>query len=252
MTALRSVSAALVALTLVACGKPAELTFQGWVEADFIYVSPDEAGRLVKLAVREGDRVTQGAPLYELDDALQQADLNQQQAQLVNAQQTFDRAQQLAKTGAGTQRDFDAAQSALRVAQARLVTSQTQLARRKVASPVTGVVNQIYFREGEMVGAERPVISILPPENLKVRFYVREAELPKIRIGEDVRVSCDGCKTDLTAKIYFISTTAEYTPPVIYSETERAKLVFLVQARPAQPDNLRVGQPVTVRLSGQP
>src|SRR6478609_11536247 len=169
MTALRGACAAIIALTLVACSKPADQAFQGWVEADFIYVSPDESGRLVKLAVREGDRVTQGAPLYELDDALQQADLNQQQAQLVNAQQTFDRAQQLAKTGAGTQRDFDAAQSALRVAQARLVTSQTRLARRKVASPVTGVVNQVYFREGETVGAEKPVISILPPENLKVR-----------------------------------------------------------------------------------
>jgi HlyD family secretion protein len=252
MTALRNVVAALVVLAVAGCGPRGEQTFQGWVEADFIYVSPEEAGRLTKLVVREGDRVTQGAALYELDDALQQADLNQQQAQLTNAQQTFDRAQQLAKTGSGTQRDFDAAQSALRVAQAQLTTSQTRQARRKVASPVTGTVQQIYFREGEMVGAEKPVVSILPPENVKLRFYVRETEIAKIKVGEDVRVSCDGCAPNLTAKIYFIATSAEYTPPVIYSESERAKLVYLVQARPAQPENFRIGQPVTVRLGAQP
>lgn len=250
MTALK-IGAAMIVLALAACGPRAEQTYQGWVEADFIFVSPEEAGRLTRLAVREGDRVTQGAPLYELDDALQQADLNQQQAQLVNAQQTFDRAQQLAKTGSGTQRDFDAAQSALRVAQAQLTTSQTRLARRKVASPVTGTVQQIYFREGEMVGAEKPVVSILPPENVKIRFYVRETELARVKVGEDVRVSCDGCPANMTARIYFIATNAEYTPPVIYSESERAKLVFLVQARPAQPDSLRIGQPVTVRLGPQ-
>ncbi len=96
------------------------------------------------------------------------------------------------------------------------------------------------------------MVSILPPENVKVRFYVRETDLAKIKIGEDVQVSCDGCATNLTAKIYFIATSAEYTPPVIYSESERAKLVFLVQARPAQPDNLRIGQPVTVRLGARP
>ena len=109
-----------------------------------------------------------------------------------------------------------------------------------------GVVQQIYFREGEMVGASRPVAAILPPDNVKIRFYVREGELPKIGIGEDVHVACDGCAANLSAKVYFIAGSAEYTPPVIYSESERSKLVYLVQARPAQPGSLRIGQPVTV------
>jgi HlyD family secretion protein len=95
---------------------------------------------------------------------------------------------------------------------------------------------------------QRPVLSILPPGNMKVRFFVSETELPKLTIGQDVRVTCDGCAADLTAKIYYIATSAEYTPPVIYSQDERHKLVYLVQARPNKPDQLRVGQPVSVTL----
>ena len=119
-----------------------------------------------------------------------------------------------------------------------------------MAAPISGVVQQIYFREGETVPAQRPVISILPPGNMKVRFFVPETELAKLKIGQEVRVTCDGCAADLTAKIYFIATQAEYTPPVIYSQDERSKLVYLIQARPAKPENLRVGQPVSVYLAG--
>ena len=102
-----------------------------------------------------------------------------------------------------------------------------------------------------MVQAQRPVLSIMPPGNMKIRFYVPESELPKLAIGDEVKVSCDNCATDLTAKIYFISTTAEYTPPVIYSLDERNKLVYLIQARPSKPDALRVGQPVSVYLNAK-
>ena len=125
------------------------------------------------------------------------------------------------------------------------------LARRIGFAPVSGTVQQIYFREGEMVPAQRPVLSIMPPGNIKIRFYVPEPALPKLAIGDEVRVTCDNCAADLTAKIYFIATSAEYTPPVIYSLDERSKLVFLVQARPSRPDALRVGQPISVYLNAK-
>jgi len=235
-------------LGLAACGGPKDSAYQGWVEADLIFVSPDEAGRVVTLNVREGDSVTAGSVIYKVDDDLQQADLNQTKASLLNAKQTFDRAQTLAKTGSGTQANSDSAEMGLRVAEARVNTSQTRLARRTAYAPASGTVQQIYFREGETVPAQRPVLSIMPPGNLKVRFFASEAELPRLKLGDDVRISCDNCARDLTAKIYFISTTAEYTPPVIYSEEERSKLVYLIQARPDRPDALRVGQPVSVSL----
>lgn len=236
----------LAAAGLAGCWGSKNPGFQGWVEADLIFVSPDEQGRIVKLNVREGDRVEVGMPLYSVDDDLQQASLNQSNATLANAQQAYDRAASLSKTGSGTQANLDSALAALRVAEAQVNTSQTRLARRRMNAPIAGTIQQIYFREGETVPAQKPVISILPPGNMKVRFYVPEPELPKLKVGEEVRVTCDGCPDDIVAKIYFIATMAEYTPPVIYSLDERSKLVYLIQARPNKPDSLRVGQPVSV------
>jgi len=241
---------ALIAL-LAGCDERKNPGYQGWVEADMIFVSPDESGRVIKLNVREGDEVRVGMPLYSVDDDLQRADLNQNMATLANAQQSYDRAASLSKTGSGTQANLDSAVSALRVAEARVNTSQTRLARRTGFAPVEGTIQQIYFREGEMVPEKRPVLSIMPPGNMKVRFYVPEPDLPKLAIGDEVRVACDNCAGDLTAKIYFIATQAEYTPPVIYSLDERNKLVYLVQARPVRPDALRVGQPVSVFLNAK-
>ncbi len=238
-----------LAVLLAGCNEKRDPGYQGWVEADMIFVSPDESGRVTKLNVREGDEVKPGDPLYSVDDDMQQADLNQNKATLANAQQTYDRALSLSKTGAGTQATLDSAVSALRVAEARVVTSQTRLARRNGFAPVAGTIQQIYFREGETVPAQRPVVSIMPPGNMKLRFFVPEAELPRLSIGQDVRVTCDSCAPDLTAKIYFIATSAEYTPPVIYSLDERNKLVYLIQARPAKPDVLRVGQPISVYVN---
>jgi HlyD family secretion protein len=246
MSPWRPIAMLMLAATLAGCNDKHDPGHQGWVEADMIFVSPDESGRVTKLDVREGDEVKMGDHLYSVDDDLQQADLNQNKATLANAQQTYDRAAALSKTGAGTQATLDSAVSALRVAEAHVVTSKTRLSRRNGFAPVAGTVQQIYFREGEMVAAGRPVLSIMPPGNMKLRFYVSETDLPKFTVGDEVRVTCDNCAADLTARIYFIATSAEYTPPVIYSLDERNKLVYLIQARPAKPDALRVGQPVSI------
>src|SRR6516165_11477718 len=183
----------LLAAALGGCNERRDPGFQGWVEADLIFVSPDEFGRVTKLNVREGDEVKVGDPLYSVDDDLQLADLNQNKATLANAQQTYDRAAQLGRTGAGTQANLDAAVSTLRVAEAHVNTSETRLARRQGFAPVSGTVQQIYFREGEMVAAQRPVLSIMPPGNMKIRFFVSETELPKFSIGDQVRIACDNC-----------------------------------------------------------
>jgi HlyD family secretion protein len=238
----------LAALALAACNGSGE-TFQGWIEADLVFVGPDEAGRVETLAVREGDRIAAGAPLFTLDADQQKADVLSGEATLANVQQTFRRAEELLKNHTGTQKDFDSAQAALRDAEARLNWAKTRLARRSVASPATGSIQQVYYRPGEVVATGRPIIALLPPGNVKVRFYVREAMLPKLSAGDAVKVSCDGCAPDLRARVSFISRASEYTPPVIYSLDERAKLVFLIEALPERPDAVRVGQPVSVVIA---
>jgi HlyD family secretion protein len=247
---LQALCALFVALLVGGCQEKPK-THQGWIEADLVFVGPDEAGRIQTLAVSQGDRVEKNAPLLSLDADLQESEVVSANAAFVNAQQTFDRLERLVKTGAGTQRDFDAAQATLRDTQARLNAAKTRLARRKLASPVTGVVEQVYFRPGELVPAGKPVLALLPPENLKVRFFVPQALLPTLNIGDEVQVRCDGCAGDLTAKISFIARSAEYTPPVIYSLEERSKLVFLVEARPNKPASLRVGQPADIALASK-
>jgi len=248
MNAPRIALALIAALLLVACDNGKEPAFQGWMEAELIFVGPDENGRVETLSVREGDQVEVRAPLFTLDADLQRADVSMQEAAVKNAQIAYDRAVALLKTQSGTQKALDDAEAALRTAQARLNSAQTRLTRRKMFSPVAGSVQQIYFRAGEMVPAGKPIVAILPPANLKVRFFVNEAMLPKLHIGDTVNISCDGCNPGITARISFIARTSEFTPPVIYSMEERSKLVFLIEARPERPELLRVGQPVSVTL----
>lgn len=238
----------VAALVLGGCSKTNDRVLQGWVEAELIFVSPDEQGRVETLKVREGDRVKKGDVLFTVDDDLQKADVVVRNTAVVNAQQGFDRAKELLKSSAGTQKNYDDSEAALRQAKANLDWSQTRLARRNAYTPSDSTVEQIYYRPGETVSGGRPVVALLPPGNLKIRFFASQAILPTIKFGDIVDVSCDGCEKGLTAKVSFIARSAEYTPPVIYSQEERAKLVFLIEARPELPDKFRVGQPVTVTL----
>jgi HlyD family secretion protein len=204
------------------------------------------------LKVREGDHANKGDLLFTVDDDLQKADVVVRNTAVVNAQQSFDRAKELLRSAAGTQKNYDDMEAALRQAKANLEWAKTRLERRNAFSPNEATVEQIYYRPGETVPAGRPVVALLPPGNLKIRFFAPQAILPEIKYGDVVGVSCDGCEKGLTAKVSFIARSAEFTPPVIYSQEERAKLVFLIEARPEKPEKFRVGQPVTVTLGQEP
>jgi HlyD family secretion protein len=317
MTTLVRAVVLTLALLLVACGNPNNGRMQGWVEGDFVFVGPDETGRVEMLSVREGDQVAAGAPLFTVDSDLQQSDVSTTTAQAAEARMRLkrleaqqqrteeiavleaqerraeamlqlstaelERQKQLTARAVGTQaaldtatanfnrdkaaleevrrqiavarlsareEDIAAARQTLAAAEARRTSAETKLARRRLVSPVTGAVQQIYFRPGEMVPAGRPVLSILPPGNIKVRFFVSEPLLPTIALGDTVEVTCDGCAKPIVARVSFIARSAEFTPPVIYSLEERNKLVFMIEARTDRPEGLRVGQPVSVRLKG--
>jgi HlyD family secretion protein len=119
------------------------------------------------------------------------------------------------------------------------------------AAPAAGQVADTFWRPGEYVPAGQPVVSLLPPGARKARFYVPETALGALKIGQAVQLSCDGCGAPIGAHISRIATQPEYTPPVIYSNTQRAKLVFLVEARPEAADapRLHPGQPLDVKAA---
>ena len=224
------------------------VSFEGWVEAYFVFVGPDEIGRVETLAVREGDEVAAGAPLFALDADLQRATVAENEAAVTNAKVTFERARELLKRSVGSQKAYDDAEATLRSADARLNSAKTRLDRRRINSPAAGIVQEIYFRVGELVQPGRPIVSLLPPGNTRVRFFVPQETLPRLRIEDRIAIRCDGCLEGLAARVSFISAQAEFTPPVIYSQEERARLVFRIEAVPEKPQDLRVGQPVTISM----
>jgi HlyD family secretion protein len=146
----------------------------------------------------------------------------------------------------GREDERKAAESEVEAAKAALAQAAWRLEQKSVAAPVTGLVHETYFVEGEWVPAGRPVTALLPPGNVKVRFYVPEAALSSLAIGKAIEVRCDGCPAPIASQVSFVSSQAEYTPPVLYSKESRAKLMFLVEAR-LEGATLRPGQPVDVK-----
>ncbi len=144
--------------------------------------------------------------------------------------------------------EIRAAEAEVEAARAALAQADWALAQKTQRAPEAGLVEDTFYEQGEWIAAGRPVVSLLPPDHIRVRFFVPETELGTLRIGEEVRLRCDGCPGDLRATIGYISSTVEYTPPVIYSRETRAKLVYRVEARPAPANNypLHPGQPVEV------
>jgi HlyD family secretion protein len=133
---------------------------------------------------------------------------------------------------------------------ASLAAAAWHLKQKQIASPRNGLVFDTLYRQGEWVAAGSPVVQLLPPENLEIRFFVPETIVGSLRTGESVHVGCDGCASDVAAKISFVSPQSEYTPPVIYSNENRSKLVFMVIANPpaGTAATLHPGQPVEVTV----
>lgn len=133
---------------------------------------------------------------------------------------------------------------------ALLAQAQWRLQQKEISSPRQGVVFDTLYREGEWVAAGNPVVELLPPENVEIRFFVPETVVGRLHPGEGIRVQCDGCSAQVPASVTFISPQSEYTPPVIYSNENKSKLIFMIIAKPPveRAAELHPGQPVEVAL----
>ncbi|HKA45319.1 MAG TPA: HlyD family efflux transporter periplasmic adaptor subunit [Burkholderiales bacterium] len=184
-----------------------------------------------------------GIPRAQLDDS--------RSNHAVKAARVRELAGQLEVSRLPARQDQIRAQDA-QVAAARAVVSQSswRLDQKHVSATQAGLVVDTLYREGEWVPAGSPVVRMLPPRNVKVRFFVPQAVVGGLKPGRNVAVRCDGCEADVPATVTYISNESEYTPPVIYSNETRAKLVFMIEARPSveNAQRLRPGQPVAVTL----
>ncbi|MGC1275240.1 MAG: HlyD family efflux transporter periplasmic adaptor subunit [Planctomycetaceae bacterium] len=145
---------------------------------------------------------------------------------------------------------INAARAEVQAREAALASAEWDLDQTRQSAPQAGLVFDTLYRVGEWVAAGRPVVSLLPPNNIKVRAFVPEPRIATVEVGEDVHVYVDGRPEPLVGTVTFISPRAEYTPPVIYSRESRSKLVFLVELRfdPDVAATLHPGQPVDVEF----
>lgn len=260
---LQSAFCLLPFLLLSGCSPQPPNQFQGYVEGEYVYVASPLAGTLERLAVNRGDQVAPGQWLFQLErrseaDAVRQASNNlvQAKASLALARSEYNRREQLRHSQgvisaeeldqAVAQRDADEAQ--VEAQTAALAKSTWSFEQKEQFAPTNAYVQDTLYRVGEWVAAGNPVVQLLPPANLKVRFFIPETILPEIKPGQPVRVTFDGGHHACSAIVNYISTQAEFTPPVIYSRENRAKLVYMIEAgfSPADAMNLRPGQPVDV------
>jgi len=150
----------------------------------------------------------------------------------------------------GREQQLKAQANVIAADRAAVQQARWKLQQKQIASPRNGLVFDTLYRPGEWVSAGSPIVQLLPPENVEVRFFVPETTVGSLKLGQNVSVHCDGCSSDVSAAVTFISNQVEYTPPVIYSNENRSKLVFMVIAKPSvdKAPVLHPGQPLEVTL----
>ncbi|HWU26760.1 MAG TPA: efflux RND transporter periplasmic adaptor subunit [Rhizomicrobium sp.] len=265
----------LALLVLASCGPQQKNPWLGYVEGEDAFIAPPQPGWITHLAVQRGQWVKAGDLLFTLDDTHEKAvldqdlaNLDQAKAQLmqeqsnhVYAQTQLARQTGLARDHAGVPVNYDQAllayeqsdkrvpqlEAQIRQSEGTVADAQYQLSQRRVVAYTEGRVEDIYYRQGEYAPASTPVISLLPPANIYVRFFVPETELQHVKLGQLVAVSCDSCATNLSATVTFIAQQEEFTAPDIFSVGNREKLVFKAEARAPGGLKLNPGQPVEVR-----
>jgi HlyD family secretion protein len=248
---LSQISAALLTLlAMPSCRDQRNNRFQGYVEGEFVYVASPLAGQLDTLSVQRGQQITAGQPLFSLEETAEKAARDQAQAALALSETEYKRQEELLRRGPASAQDFDRARATRDQDRQRLTQAQWNFDQKRQAAPQSGFVYDTLFRQGEWVPAGKPVVVLLPPQNIKVRAFVPETQVGAIQYGQPMRVMVDGVRDAFVGKVSYISPHAEYTPPVIYSRESRAKLVFMVEGvfNPADSAKLHPGQPVDVEF----
>lgn len=241
----------------------------------------EAAARLAQAEAQLADRTRSGRRPPEI--AVIDAQIQEARATLKEAELEFDRQQALAKRDFASASKADAARAArdravarldaleqelkvarlparsdditaaernVEAAKASLELADWRLSRRIIKAPSTGLVDDTLRYPGESASPSAPVVSLLPPENRTIRFFIPQAKRAAINLGDTVKASCDGCGESVTAEVSFIASDVEFTPPVIFSVESRDKLVFMVQARPRDGGAiLHPGQPIDVSVT---
>jgi HlyD family secretion protein len=252
----------ILLLSTTGCQKE-DKVFLGYVEGTFEYISPTTSGRLGALYVKKGNYVQKKAPLFALDPTELKAaingvkaDIEAAKAKLYNDQKEFHRLRKLVTEDAVSHSKFDEKEAQykqsladLKKLHSILIEKQKKLEDSRPLALKPYYIEDTFLKPGEFVQAGQPVVSLLSPQNIKIRFFLPQRYLSRALKGKKIRVHYDGASQPFEAHITYISKKMEYTPPVIYSVESREKLLFMLEAHPLKynPD-LRPGLPVEIEL----
>jgi HlyD family secretion protein len=266
-------------LLLTGCNESNKNIFPGYIDGDYLYISSNYGGILKSLLVTPGQLVSINQPLFALDPLPEEdtvlvakarvtqakADLQRVSSDYLLQKTLFDRKKILYKQEVIPKEEFDVVKANYYSVKSQLdsINSNIQaleveqrkaewaVKQKKVFSSDTALVFDTYYSVGEQIPINSPVLSLLKPGSIKIIFYSPEPSLKELKLNQLITVSCDGCVKPIKAKIAYISPSAEYTPPVIYSSESRKKLSYRIEALPLINDalsELHPGQPVSVSL----
>ena len=224
------------------------ILLNGYVEGEFRFLSTVDSGIVSKIQVNKGDWVKKDQVLVLIENTDLQLKLIQAQSAFDLSKITLDRYIVLAKQNAISQADLDNAQTNFEKAKADLDLAKWYLGKDTLIAPEEGYIQDVLKYTGEAVNPQSPVIYFLPKSGIKVRFFIPQSLLSKIKIGQKMNIMIDGVKNKLTAQIQYISEKVEYNPPMLYTNQLRDKLLFMVEAVPENLDFLKPGQPLTVEI----
>jgi HlyD family secretion protein len=265
----------------------------GNFEATEITVSAEGTGKLIALAIDEGDQLDERAVVGCIDTtqlALQKAQLNASRKKItansssVLSQITVYREQErtlevekarvtnLLKDSAATRKQLDditgqlnvlhrqvasvraqntAVLAELESLDAQIAQLEDQIRKSVITNPAKGTVLIKYAEPGEVTSFGKPLYTIGMLDDMILRVYVSEVQLPSLRIGNKVEVRIDDAQgmRNLSGTISWISATAEFTPKVIQTKEERVNLVYAVKVSVQNDGSLKIGMPGEIWLN---
>jgi RND family efflux transporter MFP subunit len=185
---------------------------QGQVESNRnVLVSPKASGIITKMNVREGQSVRAGQILAQVDDALMRSNLDELRTQLELATTLYEKQKRLWDKEIGTEVQYLQAKNNKESMERRLATLEEQLDMSKIKSPITGVVDQIQPKLGEMVSPGMPAFRIVNPSDLSLNAQLSEAYVPFIKRGESVKVNFPSLNKNMDAKVSVVGQSVDPT-----------------------------------------
>lgn len=183
---------------------------QGSVDAkNNVLVSPQSPGVLTAVYVKEGDNVRVGATMAKVDDSILRQSIEEVKNQLSLVQTVFEKQSRLWEQKIGTELQYLQAKNNKEALEKKLVTLNTQLGQSRITAPISGVVDQVNAKIGEMASPGMPIARVVNLSSLKVVAKVADSYVASIRKGDEVKIKFPDLDQEFTARVTFVSTTVD-------------------------------------------